>query len=638
MTLIKNLFTLLTLSLLTFACTGILPEQKEEVQPQQKLEVQAKENGDAHSYANIKEIKTQHLHLDLEVDFNDKIIFGVARHTMLNMGTDTAIFDVSGLDIQRVTIGKTNEVETDYIIGEEKGEQGAPLAVQITDTTTHINIYYKTTEASNALDWLAPSMTEGKVHPFLYTQGQAILTRTWIPLQDTPANRITYSADLTVPKDLIALMSATNPTEKNAEGKYHFEMDQAIPCYLIALAVGDIAYASLGENCGVYSEPSLIEVVKYEFADLPKMIEAAENLYGKYQWEVYDVLVLPYSFPFGGMENPRLTFANPTLIAGDRSSTSVIAHELAHSWSGNLVTNATWDDFWLNEGFTVYFENRIMESIYGKEIADMLALVEFQELKHTLAKMAASEHPEDSRLKLDLDKRRPDDGMTDIAYVKGAFFLKTLEDTVGREAFDIFLNKYFETHKFQTLTTEEFISYLNKELLTPAGIKFNTEEWIYENGLPANCKEISSNRFELAEENAKAIAEGNTKQLKSLQRDTYVMQEWLAFLRTLDGQDIDTNLMAKLDAHCEFTHWGNAEIAEEWYGLAIKTGYMPVKDELEAFLMKVGRRKFLEPLYEALIAGKHEGLNKEFALEIFEKAKDNYHAVSATTLREMLDI
>ncbi|MDX1447044.1 M1 family metallopeptidase [Lishizhenia sp.] len=638
MTLNTKLYTLLFLSLLTFSCKDILPAKEEAVQPQQKLEVQAQENGDAHSYANISEIKTDHLHLDLEVDFNDKIIFGVARHTMTNNGTDTAIFDVSGLDIQRVTLGKEKEIETDYIIGEEKGEQGAPLAVKIADSTTQINIYYKTTEASNALDWLAPAMTEGKVHPFLYTQGQAILTRTWIPIQDTPANRITYSADLTVPKDLIALMSATNPTEKNAEGKYHFEMEQAVPCYLIALAVGDIAYASLGENCGVYSEPSLLEAVKYEFADLPKMIDAAEALYGKYQWEVYDVLVLPYSFPFGGMENPRLTFANPTLIAGDRSSTSVIAHELAHSWSGNLVTNASWDDFWLNEGFTVYFENRIMEAIYGQEIADMLSLVEFQELKHTLEKMATSEHPEDTRLKLDLENRRPDDGMTDIAYVKGAFFLKTLEDTVGREAFDIFLNKYFDTHKFQTLTTEDFIAYLNKELLGPANISFNTEEWIYENGLPNNCKEITSDRFVKAEENAKAIAAGNAEKLNALNRDTYVMQEWLAFLRTLDQQEIDTTLMASLDDQCDFTHWGNAEIAEEWFGLAIKTGYTPVKDELEAFLMKVGRRKFLEPLYEALIAGKHEGLNKEFALEIFEKAKNNYHAVSATTLREMLAI
>lgn len=632
-----SFYTLLVLSLLSFGCENIIPK-KEDVKPQQKLEVQAQQNGDAHTYANISEIKTTHLHLDLEVDFKDHIIFGVARHTMENKGTDTAIFDVSGLAIQRVTIGTNPEVEADYIIGEEKGEQGAPLAVKINDTTTHINIYYKTTEASNALDWLEPNMTEGKVHPFLYTQGQAILTRTWIPLQDTPANRITYSADLKVPADLIALMSATNPTVKNAEGKYHFEMEQAVPCYLIALAVGDIAYAKLGENCGVYAEPSLLEAVKYEFADLPKMITAAEALYGKYQWEVYDVLVLPYSFPFGGMENPRLTFANPTLIAGDRSSTSVIAHELAHSWSGNLVTNASWDDFWLNEGFTVYFENRIMEAIYGKEIADMLSLVEFQELQHTLEVMAESDHPEDTRLKLDLDNRRPDDGMTDIAYVKGAFFLKTLEDTVGREAFDVFLNKYFESHKFQTLTTEDFIAYLNKELLNPAGITFNTEEWIYQNGLPSNCKEITSDRFLKAEERAKEIAKQPKAPIGDLTRDTYVMQEWLAFLRTLEKDTIDNALMAKLDAKCDFTHWGNAEIAEEWFGLAIKVGYTPVKPELEAFLMKVGRRKFLEPLYEALINGKHEGLDKEFALEIFEKAKNNYHAVSATTLREMLNI
>jgi len=628
---------LLIIGLAVFSSCETLPEKQEDASPQNALEKEDVYNAAAHTYANIEDIQTKHLHLELEVDFDNQIIFGVARHKMHNKGTDTAIFDVAGLDIQRVTLGDKNEAQTDYILGKEKGEQGAPLAVKITDTTEYINIYYKTTEASNALDWLAPAMTQSKKYPFLYTQGQAILTRTWIPIQDAPSNRITYSADIKVPTDLIALMSATNPTEKNEEGLYHFEMDQAIPCYLIALAVGDIAYQSLGENCGVYSEPELLEAAAYEFGDLPKMIDAAEALYGKYQWEIYDVLVLPYSFPFGGMENPRLTFANPTLISGDRSSTSVIAHELAHSWSGNLVTNASWDDFWLNEGFTVYFENRIMEAIYGKEIADMLSLVEFQELKHTLNKMLNGEHPEDTRLKLDLENRKPDDGMTDIAYVKGAFFLKTLEDTVGREDFDIFLNKYFEAYKFQTLTTEKFINYLNENLLVPKGIDFNTEEWIYENGLPDNCIEITSDRFIIAEKSAEEVIAKDDEALNSLSRDRFVMQEWLAFLRTLDAGEIDKEVLVKLDAKVDFTHWGNAEIAEEWFGLAIKHGYMPVKAELEAFLIKVGRRKFLEPLYEALLYGEHEGLNKEFALDIFEKAKSNYHAVSATTIKKMLD-
>ena len=289
----------------------------------------------------------------------------------------------------------------------------------------------------------------------MYTQGQAILTRSWIPIQDSPTNRITYSADVKVPNELMAVMSASNPKEKSATGEYHFEMKQKIPAYLIAIAVGDLTYTELGARSGIYSEPELAEECAYEFTDLPKMIDAAEKLYGTYQWDQFDMVILPYSFPFGGMENPRLTFANPTLLAGDRSLVSVVAHELAHSWSGNLVTNATWNDFWLNEGFTVYFENRIMEALYGKEIADIHKYIERQDLAMTLDDMENGEdaHPEDTHLKLHLDDRDPDDAMSDIAYVKGAYFLRTLEKAVGRKKFDVFLKDYFTSHAFETIST-----------------------------------------------------------------------------------------------------------------------------------------------------------------------------------------
>jgi leukotriene-A4 hydrolase len=288
---------------------------------------------DAHSFSNTDKIRTKHLDLEIDVDFEKKTIYGVARHHMERLqDTDTAIFDINGPVIQKVTLGKKGqEKETDFIIGTMQEFLGQPLSVKIDKNTEYINIYYKTTENAGALDWMDPELTEGKEHPYLYTQGQAILTRTWIPVQGTPANRITYSADVTVPAELMALMSASNPKVKNPEGKYHFEMKQPIPVYLIALAVGDLEYKSLGENCGIYTEPAMIDKAAWEFEDLPKMIQAAESLYGPYQWEQYDVIVLPYSFPFGGMENPRLTFANPTLIAGDRSAVSVIAHELAHS-------------------------------------------------------------------------------------------------------------------------------------------------------------------------------------------------------------------------------------------------------------------------------------------------------------------
>lgn len=584
-----------------------------------------------HSYSNVNEINTTHLHLDIAVDFDKKELKGVVRHTMNNTGVNRVIFDMYGLSIEKVTIGE-DETETTYTIGEELPTLGAPLIVDIEPTTTVVNIYYSTTDASSALDWLAPELTMSKEHPFLYTQGQAILTRTWIPVQDIPSNRITYSADVKVPLGLLALMSAKNPTEKNDAGSYSFTMDQPIPCYLIAMAVGDIAYQKIGENTGIYSEPALLEEVAYEFTDLQKMVDAAEELYGDYLWETYDVIVLPYSFPFGGMENPRLTFATPTLITGDRSLVSVIAHELAHSWSGNLVTNATWNDFWLNEGFTVYFENRIMEELYGKEVADMLAVIEWQELQATTSEMINNGQAHDTHLKLDLDDRNPDDGMTDIAYVKGAFFLKTLEAAAGRENFDTFLKSYFDTYKFQTLTTEDFITYLDKNLLNKFNIEFNTAEWIYEEGVPENHISISSPRFEAIQLHAKQLKENGTPIPNDLKRENHITQEWLAFIRNFEGQ-LDPEKMRAIDEQLNLKGSGNAEIMSEWFVLGIHSGYLDIREDMEAFLKKVGRRKFLAPIYTALV--KMED-NKSWALDVYKEARNNYHAVSWGTIDDIL--
>jgi hypothetical protein len=597
---------------------------------------------DEHSFSNTDEIRTKHLDLEIDVDFEKKTIYGVARHHMERLkDTDTAVFDINGPEIQKVTLGKKgHEKETDFIIGAPEKFLGQPLSIKIDKNTEYINIYYKTTENAGALDWMEPELTEGKKHPYLYTQGEAILTRTWIPVQGTPANRITYTADVTVPAELMAVMSASNPKEKNPEGKYHFEMKQPIPVYLIALTVGNLEYKSLSENCGIYTEPEMLSDAVWEFADLPKMIHAAENLYGPYQWEQYDVIVLPYSFPFGGMENPRLTFANPTLIAGDRSAVSVIAHELAHSWSGNLVTNASWNDFWLNEGFTVYFENRIMEELYGKEVADMLALIEFQELQAELESL----REEDTRLKLELKKRNPDDGMTSVAYVKGAFFLKTLERDFGRQRFDTFLKKYFKDHAFQTLTTEQFKKYLNDNLISQTNIKFNVDEWLYKPRLPKNCYAITSPRFEKIQKLARDFANGKDifkkpamkkgkKQLPALSRDQYIPQEWQAFIRALPKK-MDPERLALIDEKLGFSTWGNAEVATEWYVLAINSNYTAIRPQIKAFISRVGRRKFLLPIYTAL---HNNPASREWGLEVYKKVRNNYHPVSIMTLDDLLE-
>lgn len=585
---------------------------------------------DIHSYANLEEIRTTHLHLDLDINFDNNTIYGVARHQMSRHASDTAIFDIKHIDIQKVTVGKEKESETDYVIGQNDPVIGAPLMVAIDSTVEYINIYYKTTEKTEALDWLSPEMTEGKKFPFLYSQGQTLLTRTWIPIQDSPSNRITYSADVKVPKEFLAIMSADNPTEKNGTGEYHFEMKQPIPAYLIAIAAGNLEYRPLGKNCGVYSEPELIDACAYEFTDLQKMMNAAEKLYGAYRWEQYDVVVLPYSFPFGGMENPRLTFANPTLITGDRTLVNVIAHELAHSWSGNLVTNASWEDFWLNEGFTVYFENRIMEELYGKEVADILAVIEFQELQRTLAKIDRK----DTKLKLDLSGRNPDEGMTDIAYIKGAYFLRTLEQAAGRDKLDKFLKRYFNDHAFGTLTTEAFIAYLDKHLLTPSKIDFNVNEWVYSPGLPDNCVRITSPRLEKVERLAAEAAE-NPKKLKKYKRADLTTQEWMAFIRKLP-RHTPPKTLKQMDEILAFKNCGNAEIMCEWYLLAINSGYTLIRKDMGRFLNKTGRLKYLEPIYEAL-NNSHYQSDKDLARKLFSQSRGHYHPVARLSINELLN-
>ncbi len=589
----------------------------------------SKTEQDLHTLSNYNEVASKHIDLDLAVNFDTKTVSGKVTHTIehINPNAEKFIVDTKHLDIQKVVLD--GEKEIPFELGKYDELLGTPLIIPINKYTKKVSIYYSTTDKTEALDWLNPEQTADKTSPFMYTQGQSIFTRSWIPLQDTPELRITYSATIKTPKGMLAVMSANNPVHKNEAGVYHFEMKQSIPCYLIALAVGDLDFQELDERTGVYAEPSMLESCAYELSDMGKMVDAAEKLYGAYQWDRFDVIVLPPSFPFGGMENPRLTFATPTIIAGDKSLVSLIAHELAHSWSGNLVTNATWNDFWLNEGFTVYFERRIMEAIEGKDYADMLALLGYQDLERSL-----NELPENFQLlKLNLKGFHPDDAMTDVAYEKGYFFLRLIEETVGREKFDAFLKKYFAEHKFQTITTDQFLAYLNKELLEPNNVQLNIDEWVNQPGLPDNCPKIKATRFENVE---KALKDYETsKDISVLHTQNWSTHEGLHFLRHLNEKTTPPEDLAQLDEAFDLTHSGNSEIAAIWFEKSINIGYDGIDEALEAFLNRVGRRKFLKPLYEAL-AQTPEGLKK--GREIYKKSKGNYHYVSNHTIEKILKL
>ena len=579
-----------------------------------------------HSFAKPNKAVITHLDLDIKVDFDTEIISGTASYLINNNDASEIILDSKFLEIENV---QADGVDTNFSLGTFDPQLGNPLKIEIKPDTKRITVFYKTTDKTEALQWLKPQQTADKEQPFLFTQGQAILTRTWIPIQDSPQIRVTYNAKVAVPAQLMAVMSAENPKTKTADGVYNFKMVQPISPYLIAIAVGDIAYKPISNRTGVYAEKSMLDKAHFEFSDMENMVASAEKLYGKYAWEQFDVIVLPPSFPFGGMENPRLTFATPTVIAGDKSLTSLIAHELAHSWSGNLVTNATWDDFWLNEGFTVYFEMRIMEALYGKDRANMLARIGRQDLEEELEGLKDS--PNDTKLKLDLNGRNPDDGMNSIAYDKGYLFLRTLEETVGREKFDVFLKNYFESHAFSTTNTEKFIKYLNENLLEKNGVTFNTEEWIYQPGIPENQAIIVSDKFEQVEITVLDFVKTNS--IDQEKTKDWTPQEWVHFVRNFP-QDMSTEQMQLLDDTFNLTNSNNSYIAMVWYEQAINHDYHGnhVDEKIETFLTEVGRRWYVSTIYKAF----KRNNKTEDALVIYRKARDNYHSVTANTIDDML--
>lgn len=590
---------------------------------------------DPHSFANPHEAVIKHLNWEAEVNFESKIISGMASYQIERTnGADTIILDTQNLNISKVTAG-SGEKPLKYQLRDDLTNEimGTPLYIVLEDDIQQINIYYQTSPQAEALQWLEPVQTSGKQQPFLFTQSQAILARSWIPIQDSPGIRFTYQADVKVPAGLLALMSAENPKKKNETGQYHFDMDQPIPAYLMALAVGDLVFEPVGKRTGVYAEPDMIEKAAYEFAEMEDMLLVAEELYGPYRWEQYDLIVLPPSFPFGGMENPRITFVTPTILAGDRSLTSLVAHELAHSWSGNLVTNATWNDFWLNEGFTVYFERRIMEALYGESYAEMLSELGKQDLKGTIKNLTAEGKAKDTHLHLDLDSRNPDDGLTDVAYEKGYLFLKWLEQIAGREKFDAFLKEYFNTNAFQTMTTGAFTDYLQKNLIEPNNLQVSQDEledWIHGPGLPENAPDFDSERFAAVDSALQQWKSGAPP--RQLATDNWSSHEWLHFIRGLP-EDISMEQMQQLDNAFGLTETGNSEMLVAWLIHAIKHDYEPSFKRLEEFLINTGRRKFLVPLYENLTKSEK---NQQRAMVIYQKARDNYHYVATNTLDKML--
>ncbi len=589
---------------------------------------------DTFTYANVEEIRVSHVDLDLTVDFEAKSLVGAAILTLnyVDAGARRLLLDTNDLAVAGVE-ARVNDVweDVEFLVGPDDPVMGSKLTVELPDGADQVLINYSTAPGAAGLQWLDPAQTAGGETPFVYSQAQPILARSMAPLQDTPAIRITYTARLRTPPNLMAVMAAAQDPDGVRDGDYRFEMPQPVPSYLLALAVGDIEFMPISETIGVYAEEYIVEAAAEEFADAPAMEDAAAEIYGPYRWDRYDMIVMPPSFPFGGMENPRLTFLTPTLVAGDKSLTNVVAHEIAHSWSGNLVTNATWRDAWLNEGFTSYVENRIMERLYGEDRAVMERTLDLQALRADLENI---ERPELTQLKLPADLSNLDDAFSQVAYIKGAFFLKFLEERYGRAEFDAFLSDYFDAFAFKAVITEDFLDYLDGTLRAARpGVVTNEEiaAWVYGPGLPATIETPHSDRFDLVDAQQAAWLAGGA--IGDAKVDAWTTHEWLHFIRTLPG-DATPEQFAALDQAFSLSGHKNAEIAFAWYMQAIAAGYEPAFEPLDAFLMRVGRGKFIYPLYTALDAHGRS----EWAHDVYARARPGYHPIAQRRIDAILDM
>jgi leukotriene-A4 hydrolase len=576
---------------------------------------------DPHSFSDLDQGRVTSMDLDLNVDFSSSRLLGKATLNLGAPGSGPLDLDTRDLEIRGVT--GPDGAELAWEISQQDDILGSCLRVTLPAGAVSFTIDYATSPTASALQWLEPAQTDGGKHPYLFSQCQAIHARSVIPCQDSPLARFTFTAKMTVPEDLTVVMAAApgQAGEGSLPGTrtFSFEMPQSIPPYLFAFAVGNIVSQDLGPRSRVYTEPETLEKSAWEFADVDKMLLAAEAVFGPYLWDRFDFLVMPGSFPYGGMENPRLTFLTPTLLAGDRSLVNVLAHELAHSWTGNLVTNATMDDFWLNEGFTVWAERRILENLDGQEAKSLASAIGRNGLMEAMNSFGMDSPF--TRLQTDSKGSDPDEFYSLVPYEKGYLFVALLEKAAGREKFDAFIKNYIRHFSFTSITTAQFEEFLNAELPGVAA-QVRAEEWIHQAGLPDNAPVFSSERLTMLENLAQSWSDGGRPEVAAAKK--WSPEDWQIFLqalpRTLPQEDC-----AWLDENFELTKQGNSEILCNWLIIATGSGYEPTFERTARFLGDVGRMKYLKPLYTTLYAGEK---TRDLAKEIFARNADGYHPIA----------
>ncbi len=577
---------------------------------------------DPHSYFDTDHARIETLDWKARVDFPAKTLDCQATLRFADAPRGVVDLDTRDLDVESVENERGEPLP--FELGAPDKVLGARLRVQLTGPVRSLTVRYRTSAASSALQWLEPAQTAGGRQPFLFSQCQAVHARSIVPLQDTPSVRIKYRAELTLPRPLKALMAAgfVSREEEGSRAVETFELPQPIPPYLIALAVGDLASKELGPRSRVWAEPALLEKAAWEFAGVDGMVRAAEALFGPYDWDRFDILAMPPSFPYGGMENPRLTFITPTVIAGDRSLVSVIAHELAHSWTGNLVTNASAEHFWLNEGWTVFAERKILAALEGPELAALHAALGRRSLDRALEQF--KERPQLTALRTHLAGVDPDEVFSVVPYEKGYLFLRALEDAVGEAAFARFVQQYVSGFRFQSLTTERFCAFV-EEKLPGALAKVDAKAWLDAPGVPASAPAPRSARLDalLAQLGAVPTRE---------QAAGWSPLEWQLYLES-QRSPAPRQTLEQLEQQFELSSSGNHEILVAWLALAVASGFEPAVPKAEEVLRRVGRMKYLRPLYSAL-AGSPQ--TKARARALFSECAECYHPIARQVVEGIL--
>jgi len=595
---------------------------------------------DYFTQANYRQFLLKHLQLDLDVDFDNQQLQGHAVLDMqrLDATADEVILDSRGLQIEAVSLVQEGEapLELAFTTEETKPVVGEAIRISLPQdlralSELRLQLRYRTGPNPSAIMWLEPNMTAGGEQPFMFTQSQAIHARSWVPLQDTPAVRFTYEARISTPPDLLAVMSADNDPQATRGGQHQFRMPQPIPSYLMALAVGNLQFTPFGERTGVYAEPEVLEKAAWEFADTEDMLLAAEAIYGPYEWGRYDLLILPPSFPFGGMENPRLSFITPSVLAGDRSLVSLIAHELAHSWSGNLVSNTTWRDIWLNEGTTSYLEARLMEVLFGKERADEERVLSYLSLLESVQTVP----PEMQPLAPRFDQGDPDVGQETLAYGKGQLLLETLEARFGREVFDAYMAAYFRHFAWQAISTEQFLAYIDEQLLQAnPGVysRAELEQWLYQPGIPDHAQVPRSDGLDAIDAMAREWALGEIASV-DLPANTWSPQGVVRFVNAMPVELGEAQLL-ELDAALGLSRSGNAEIARSWFIQVARRRHQPAYTAMQEYLARYGRTRLIKPVYEALVSN---GQDRQLAQALFVKNQPHYHPATIESIKPVFD-